>query len=140
MLLEKENPELAIIFCKTKHGAQKLAKKLSIDGIECREIHGNLAQNKRDRVMKSFRGGKFEVLVATDLASRGIDVAHISHIINFDIPDDPEVYVHRVGRTARMGAQGKAFTFVQKDQGEQLTKVEHLINMEIKQGTLEGFT
>src|SRR5437773_789671 len=83
------------------------------------EIDGNLAQNKRDKVMKSFRGGKFDVLVATDLASRGIDVAGISHIINFDIPDDPEVYVHRVGRTARMGAAGKAFTLVSRDQAEQ---------------------
>ncbi len=140
MLLEREQPELAIIFCRTKHGAEKLARRLHADNIECREIHGNLAQNKRDRVMKNFRGGKFDVLVATDLASRGIDVAGISHIINYDIPDDPEVYVHRVGRTARMGAAGKAFTFVSRDQGELLTKVENLINMLIHPATLEGFT
>jgi ATP-dependent RNA helicase DeaD len=139
MLLERENPDLAIVFCRTKHGAEKLAKKLHADGIECREIHGNLAQNKRERVMKSFRGGKFDVLIATDLASRGIDVADISHIINFDIPEDPEVYVHRVGRTARMGAHGKAFTFVTKDQGDELTRVESLINMVIPQATVEGF-
>ncbi len=139
MLLIKENPDLAIVFCKTKHGAQKLAKKLHADGIECREIHGNLVQSKRERVMKGFRGGKFDVLVATDLASRGIDVADISHIINFDIPDDPEVYVHRVGRTARMGAAGKAFTFVTREQGDQLSKVEELINMLILPATLEGF-
>ena len=138
-LLEKEQPELAIVFCKTKHGAQKLAKKLETDGIECREIHGNLNQSKRDRVMKSFRGGKFDVLVATDLASRGIDVAGISHIINFDIPEDPEIYVHRVGRTARMGAAGKAFTLVTREQGEELTKVENLINMIVPQATVEGF-
>src|SRR5947208_12646759 len=139
MLLERENPDLAIVFCRTKHGAEKLARKLHADDIECREIHGNLAQNKRDRVMKNFRTGKFDVLVATDLASRGIDVADISHIINFDIPEDPEVYVHRVGRTARMGAKGKAFTFVMKEQGDELTKVESLINMVIPQATLEGF-
>ena len=139
MLLERENPDLAIVFCKTKHGAQKLAKRLFADGIECREIHGNLAQNKRDRVMKSFRVGKFDVLVATDLASRGLDVAGISHIINFDIPEDSEVYVHRVGRTARMGAAGKAYTFVTREQGEELTKVEELINMIIRQATVEGF-
>ena len=107
MLLEQENPDLAIVFCRTKRGAEKLAKKLHADGIECREIHGNLAQNKRDRVMKGFRKGKFDVLIATDLASRGIDVADISHIINYDIPEDPEVYVHRVGRTARMGARAR---------------------------------
>src|SRR5687768_16436618 len=138
-LLLKENPDLAIIFCRTKRGAEKLAKKLHADGIECREIHGNLAQNKRERVMKNFRGGKFDVLVATDLASRGIDVADISHIINYDIPEDPEVYVHRVGRTARMGAKGKAFTFVGKDQGDELTKVENLINMVVPVATIEGF-
>jgi superfamily II DNA/RNA helicase len=138
-LLERENPELAIVFCRTKRGAEKIAKRLHSDGIECREIHGNLAQNKRDRVMKSFRGGKFDVLVATDLASRGIDVADITHIINFDIPEDPEAYVHRIGRTARMGAAGKAFTFVAKDQGGELTKVESLINMVIPLATLEGY-
>ena len=138
-LLEHENPDLAIIFTRTKRGAEKLAAKLHSDGIECREIHGNLNQSKRDSVMKNFRGGKFDVLVATDLASRGIDVADISHIINYDIPDDPEVYVHRVGRTARMGAQGKAFTFVGRGQGDELNKVEALINMVIPQATLEGW-
>ncbi|MFI5380277.1 MAG: DEAD/DEAH box helicase [Tepidisphaerales bacterium] len=140
MLLKRDQPELAIIFCRTKHGAEKLARRLHADNIECREIHGNLAQNKRERVMKSFRGGKFSVLVATDLASRGIDVAGISHIINFDVPDDTEAYVHRVGRTARMGAAGKAYTFVAKDQGEQLTRIEELINMLIHPDTVEGFT
>src|SRR5437588_5161257 len=89
--------------------------------------------------MKGFRHNKFDVLVATDLASRGIDVADISHIINFDIPEDPEVYVHRVGRTARMGAAGKAFTFVSREQGDELTKVEALINMVIPQAKVEGF-
>jgi len=138
-LLERENPDLAIVFCRTKHGAEKLAKRLHADGIECREIHGNLNQSKRDKVMKNFRTGKFDILVATDLASRGIDVADISHIINYDIPDDPEVYVHRVGRTARMGAQGKAYTFVSRGQGDELTKVENLINMVIAQGQLEGW-
>src|SRR6185369_15056908 len=127
------------VFTRTKRGAEKLAKKLHADGIECREIHGNLTQNKRDHVMKGFRHGKFDVLIATDLASRGIDVADISHIINYDIPEDPEVYVHRVGRTARMGAKGKAFMLVQRDQGQELTKIENLINMIIPQATLEGF-
>jgi superfamily II DNA/RNA helicase len=138
-LLDRENPDLAIVFCRTKHGAEKLAHRLHGDGIECREIHGNLNQNSRERVMKSFRGGKFDILVATDLASRGIDVADISHIINYDIPDDPEAYVHRVGRTARMGAEGKAYTFVGRGQGDELTKIENLINMVIQQGSLEGW-
>ena len=139
MLLQQEKPDLAIVFCRTKRGAEKIAKKLHFDGIECREIHGNLAQNKREHVMKGFRGGKFDVLIATDLASRGIDVADISHIINYDIPEDPEAYVHRVGRTARMGAKGKAFTLVTKEQGDELTKVENLINMVIPVAKVEGF-
>ena len=138
-LLEKENPELAIVFCRTKHGAEKVAHMLTADGIDCREIHGNLRQTKRDKVMKSFRGGKFDVLVATDLASRGIDVQDVTHIINYDIPEDPEVYVHRIGRTARMGATGKAFTFVTRQQGEELTRVENLINMVIPTLKIEGF-
>jgi ATP-dependent RNA helicase DeaD len=138
-LLQKEDPDLAIVFCRTKRGAEKLAKKLHADGIECREIHGNLAQNKRDHVMKGFKGGKFNVLIATDLASRGIDVLDVTHVINYDIPEDPEVYVHRVGRTARMGKQGKAFTLVGKEQGDELTKVENLINMVIPVATVEGF-
>ena len=140
LLLKQEKPELAIVFCRTKHGAEHLANSLRVDGIDCREIHGNLKQNKRDSVMKGLRNHKFEVLVATDLASRGIDVVGISHIVNYDMPEDPEVYIHRIGRTARMGAEGKAYTFVTRDQGEMLTKVENLINMQIPQLDLEGFT
>ncbi len=138
-LLQAQQPELAIVFCRTKRGAEKVAKRLHEDGIECREIHGNLAQNKREKVMAGFRKGKFDVLVATDLASRGIDVTNITHIINYDIPEDPEAYVHRVGRTARMGAAGKAFTLVTKEQGGELTKVESLINMVVPQFTVDGW-
>jgi len=139
LLLQREQPDLAIVFCRTKHGAEKLAKNLTHDGIDCREIHGNLKQNKRDSVMKGFKHGKFDVLVATDLASRGIDVAGVSHIINYDIPEDPEIYVHRIGRTARMGAGGKAYTFVTKEQGYELTRIENMINMVVPQDKVEGF-
>jgi ATP-dependent RNA helicase DeaD len=139
LLMKHEEPELAIVFVRTKRTAEKVAKRLGEDGFGVMEIHGNLAQNKREKAMKNFRGGKAGVLVATDVASRGIDVADISHIINYDIPDDPEAYVHRVGRTARMGAKGKAFTFVAKDQGDELTKIESLINMQIPNRRLEGF-
>src|ERR1700709_2517459 len=90
--------------------------------------------------MKSFPPGKFDVLIATDLASRGIDVADISHIINYDIPEDPEVYIHRIGRTARMGAKGRAFTFLTKEEGDELSKVEALINMVVPVDNVEGFT
>ena len=138
-LLEVEDPELAIVFTRTKRGAEKLTKKLHAAGIDVREIHGNLNQSKRDRVMKGFRDSKFDVLVATDLASRGIDVSGVSHIINYDVPDDPESYVHRIGRTARMGREGKAYLFVTPDQGAELSKIERLINLEIPKGTVEGW-
>ncbi len=139
MLLKREQPKLAIIFCRTKHGARKLAHRLHESGIEAKEIHGDLVQQKRDRVMDRFRKHQIRILVATDLASRGIDVHAISHIINYDIPEDPEVYVHRIGRTARMGACGHAYTFVTRDQGKELTEVEKLINKVIEPAQLEGF-
>ena len=139
-LIEQENPELAIVFTRTKRGAEKLTKRLHAAHIDVREIHGNLNQNQRDKVMKGFRENKFKVLVATDLASRGIDVQGITHIINYDVPEDSESYVHRIGRTARMGTEGKAYTFVTPEQGEELTRIEALINMEIPRGELpEGF-
>ncbi|MEM8874493.1 MAG: DEAD/DEAH box helicase [Planctomycetota bacterium] len=138
-LFKREEPEMAIIFTRTKRTAEKIAKRMKEDDINVREIHGNLNQSQREKVMKQFRDGKVRALVATDLASRGIDVADVSHIINYDVPEDPEAYVHRIGRTARMGASGKAFTFIGKDQGDELTKIENLINMLIPQGQVEGF-
>src|SRR6185436_11422421 len=110
------------------------------DGIAASPIHGDLMQNKRERVMRGFKTGKIHVLVATDLASRGIDVHEITHVINYDIPEDPEVYVHRVGRTARMGATGRAFTFVAKGQGQLQTEIEKLINNLLQEYRIEGFT
>ncbi len=140
LILEQENPPVAIVFCNTKHSARKLAKKLHDGGIEATEIHGDLIQRKRDRVMERFRKHQIQVLVATDLASRGIDVSAISHIINYDIPVDPEVYVHRIGRTGRMGAMGVAITFVSREEGQMLTEVEKLINREVPRREVEGFT
>jgi ATP-dependent RNA helicase DeaD len=139
MLLKQEEPKLAIVFANTKHGTRKLARRLHDAGIDAKEIHGDLVQQRRERVMDRFRRHKLQVLVATDLAARGIDVTGISHIINYDIPEDPEVYVHRIGRTARMGAFGKAITFVTRDQGQRLTDVECLINKEIPQYQVAGF-
>lgn len=140
LILQHENIPMMIVFTNTKHAARKLSKKLHDVGIEATEIHGDLEQRKRDKVMERFRKHQIRVLVATDLASRGIDVSSISHIINYDIPPDPHVYVHRIGRTARMGARGTAITFVTREQGEELTKVEKLINREVPQRRVEGFT
>jgi ATP-dependent RNA helicase DeaD len=139
LLLKQEKPDLAIIFCRTKRSVDKVAAGLTRDGIAASAIHGDLMQNKRERVMRGFKTGKIHVLVATDLASRGIDVHEITHVINYDIPEDPEVYVHRVGRTARMGATGRAFTFVSHGQAQLQTEIEKLINNLLEEYRIDGF-
>ena len=139
LIMEQEDPPITIVFCNTRAGARKIATRFYDSGIDAKEIHGDLVQRKRDRVMMSFRKHQIKVLVATDLAARGIDVRAISHIINYDIPQDAQIYVHRIGRTARMGAGGVAITFVTRDEGKELTNIERLINREIRQRTVPGF-
>jgi ATP-dependent RNA helicase DeaD len=129
--LKHEAPTLTIVFTNTKQAARRVARRLQDAGINCKEIHGDLEQAKRERVMKSFRAQHIQVLVATDLASRGLDVMEISHIVNYDVPEDPEQYIHRIGRTARMGQSGYAVTFVKPDQGKFLTEIEKLLNHEL---------
>jgi ATP-dependent RNA helicase DeaD len=102
-------------------------------------MHGDLAQPDRDRIMQGFREGKIVYLVATDVVGRGIDVTNISHIINYDLPEDPENYVHRIGRTGRMGADGVAIAFVTPEQGDQLTDIEMFINLQLHQEQIDGF-
>lgn len=140
LMLHHEKPSLAIIFCRTKRTVDKVAAGLESDGINASPIHGDLIQNKRERVMRGFRTGKISVLVATDLASRGIDVHEITHVINYDIPEDPEAYVHRVGRTARMGAKGRAITFVSQGQAQLQTEIEKLTNQLLEEYKIPGFT
>ncbi|MDO4584734.1 MAG: DEAD/DEAH box helicase [Planctomycetia bacterium] len=137
-LLERENPHQAIIFCRTKRGTDKIASRLGklIPSVE--SIHGDLQQRRRDRVMKSFREGKTRILVATDVVGRGIDVSGISHIINYDIPKFCDDYVHRVGRTGRMGRDGVAFTFVAPEEGNELTRIEMRINKLLQRDEIEG--
>jgi ATP-dependent RNA helicase DeaD len=138
-LLKRDRPRQCIVFTRTKRGADRLAERLrrTIPGVA--SIHGDLPQTARDRVMKGFRIGHVPVLVATDVVGRGIDVENISHVINYDIPDDPENYVHRIGRTGRMGKDGIAYLFVGPDQGEPLTMIENLINKVIPPMNVEGF-
>ncbi|MEK6676214.1 MAG: DEAD/DEAH box helicase [Planctomycetota bacterium] len=138
-ILTHENPPITIVFCNTKAAARKLAKKLFDAGIDAKEIHGDLLQDKRERIMAKFRKHQLRVLVATDLASRGIDVSAITHIINYDVPPDPQVYVHRVGRTARMGARGTAIMFVKREEGKELTAIEMLINRQLTERIVTGF-
>jgi ATP-dependent RNA helicase DeaD len=138
-LLKNEAPRQCIVFTRTKKGADRLADRLAriVRGVAT--IHGDLPQTARDRVMQGFRDGTIPILVATDVVGRGIDVEGISHVINFDIPDDAENYLHRIGRTGRMGKDGKAYTFVCPDQGAPLTSIELLINRPIDNVKFEGF-
>jgi ATP-dependent RNA helicase DeaD len=138
-LVEREQPRQAIVFCRTKRGTDKVQRRLAevVDSVDT--IHGDLQQSARDRVMRRFRDGKTKVLVATDVVGRGIDVTTISHIINYDIPQFCDDYVHRVGRTGRMGREGVAFTFVTPEEGNELTRIEMRINRLLKRGELPGF-
>ena len=128
-LLEKECPQQAIVFCRTKIRTEKIYRRLLkiMDGVQC--IHGDMSQGARNRTMQSFRDRKFRIMVATDVMGRGIDVSGISHIINMDLPELSDDYVHRVGRTGRMGREGVAFSFVTKDEGIRLTEIEKRINL-----------
>ncbi|MCL4209137.1 MAG: DEAD/DEAH box helicase [Phycisphaeraceae bacterium] len=130
-LLTHEEPALTVVFCATKREVDRVTAFLTKHGIEAHSIHGDMYQRKRDQVMEKLRGGKLSVLIASDVASRGLDVSGISHVINYDIPVDPEVYVHRIGRTARLGRNGVAWTFVTPEEGELLTSIELLINREV---------
>lgn len=117
-----------IIFAKTKHGCDKLAKNLSRDGFQTDALHGDLRQSKRDKVMRAFRDGRFRILVATDVAARGLDVPHIEHVINYDLPQVAEDYIHRMGRTARAGAKGYALSFVSPQDGRKWHAIEILLD------------
>ncbi|HEY2411982.1 MAG TPA: DEAD/DEAH box helicase [Pirellulaceae bacterium] len=138
-LLMREEPRQAIIFCRTKRGTEKIYQRLSkkMDGVAC--MHGDMNQSGRDRVMTDFRSGRVKVLVATDVVGRGIDVSSISHIINYDIPSFCDDYVHRVGRTGRMGREGVAYTFVAPDEGPELTRIEERINLLLKRAEMKDF-
>jgi ATP-dependent RNA helicase RhlE len=130
-LLRAEKVERVLVFTRTKHGADKVVRGLNKDGIAAEAIHGNKSQNQRERVLKNFRDGRVRTLVATDIAARGIDVEGISHVINFDLPNIPESYVHRIGRTARAGADGVAISLCSHDELPFLRDIEKLIRMAI---------
>ncbi|MEM6260602.1 MAG: DEAD/DEAH box helicase [Planctomycetota bacterium] len=132
-LLTHEEPATTVVFCRTKMTVRKVAQYLKQKNINVREIHGDLHQSKRNRVMQQMRDNKLDVLIASDLAARGLDVEHITHVINYDLPEDPEVYVHRIGRTARAGRRGTAWSFVSPDQGQMLSDIEKLVGVLIEQ-------
>lgn len=125
-----------IVFCRTKKGVDELVIALATRGYEAEGLHGDLSQNQRDRVMKKFRSGQVDILVATDVAARGLDIDNITHVVNFDVPSDSESYVHRIGRTGRAGNSGVALTFITPREFRQLKLIERSIKTKILRGTL----
>lgn len=125
-MLRTEEPGTTVVFCRTKATVHRVTQYLKEKKINAVEIHGDLHQSKRNKVIQSMRDGNVQVLVASDLAARGLDIEHISHVINYDLPEDPEVYVHRIGRTARAGRRGIAWAFVTPEEGQLLTEIEKL--------------
>lgn len=123
-----------IVFIKTKHGADRMAKNLRRDGFTSEALHGDLRQTKRDKVMQNFRKQNFRILIATDIAARGLDVPHIEHVVNYDLPQVAEDYIHRMGRTARAGASGSALSFVSAQEGRKWYAIECLLDPDAKRG------
>jgi ATP-dependent RNA helicase RhlE len=130
-LLEDASIVSALVFTRTKHGADRVTKELNKDGVKAEAIHGNKAQNARQRALSNFKEGKTRVLVATDIAARGIDVDSLSHVFNYDIPNIPETYVHRIGRTGRAGASGIAISFCMFDEKPYIKDIQKLIGRDI---------
>jgi ATP-dependent RNA helicase DeaD len=137
-LLQRERPSRAIVFCRTKRGADKVGTLLRTEGLKADTMHGNLSQSQRNRVLHDFRNGRLTTLVATDVVGRGIDVRGVSHVVNFDLPDDPTHYVHRIGRTGRMGNDGAAFSLVLPDQAKVLDQIEKCIARPLDGDQVEG--
>jgi ATP-dependent RNA helicase DeaD len=137
-ILREKRPKLALIFTRTKFGADKLAHNLNHNRQHALVIHGDLSQRKRDQAMDSFRHGHAGILVATDVAARGIDVSGITHVINFDLPDDPNNYSHRVGRTARAGAHGQAISLVLPEQHKELRDIQQMNCLKLKREMVRG--
>jgi ATP-dependent RNA helicase RhlE len=138
-LLRREEIKNVLVFTRTKHRANRLADFLTRHGVSCDRIHGNRSQVQRTLALANFKSGKTRVLVATDIAARGIDVEALSHVVNFDVPNVPDDYIHRVGRTARADAVGDAFTFVSREEHGDLMAIERAVGRPLPQRTLAGF-
>ena len=130
-LIDKHRDELALVFSRTKHGAEKLMKTLDKSGFSVTSVHGNKSQGQRDRALKSFRAGEIKILVATDVAARGLDIPQVRHVYNFDLPNVGDNYVHRIGRTARAGAEGAAIAFCAPDEMGELKAIEKAMGRSI---------
>jgi ATP-dependent RNA helicase RhlE len=139
-IIRGEGVGRTLVFSRTKHGADRIVKQLDMDGIAASAIHGNKAQNARERALAAFRDGSAPVLVATDIAARGIDVDGVTHVIQFDLPEVPETYVHRIGRTARAGASGEAVALCSHEDRDKLRAIERLIRQQIPSEQRPGAT
>lgn len=138
-LLKRTDFDQVLIFCRTKIGADRVARRLQQQGHAVAVLHSSRTQRERDQALKGFREGRYEVMVATDIAARGIDVEQISHVINFDVPQHPEDYVHRIGRTGRAQAVGDAFTIMTGEDVQDVAAIEQFIGQKIPRMKLEGF-
>jgi ATP-dependent RNA helicase RhlE len=138
-MLRRDEIGNVIVFCRTKHRANRLFEKLEKAGIGVARIHGNRSQAQRTKALEGFRDGSFRVLCATDIVARGIDVEALDHVVNFDVPAQPEDYIHRVGRTARAGATGEAYTFVSPEEESEIRAIERAVGRRIERRTIEGF-
>jgi ATP-dependent RNA helicase RhlE len=139
-LLKRNEMDDALVFTRTKHRADRLAKLLNRHGIAAERIHGNRSQPQRNKALAGFKAGEYRVLVATDIAARGIDVEALGHVVNFDVPPVPEDYIHRVGRTARADAKGDAFTLVAPEEEQDFLRIERAVKAKIPRLQLEGFS
>jgi ATP-dependent RNA helicase RhlE len=138
-LLRRTEYDQVLIFCRTKNGADRVARRLQQQGHAVAVLHSSRTQREREEALNGFRNGRFEVMVATDIAARGIDVEQISHVINFDVPHHPEDYVHRIGRTGRAQTVGDAFTIMTAEEIQEVAAIEHFIGQKIPRIKLEGF-
>ncbi|MEY2466708.1 MAG: ATP-dependent helicase RhlE, partial [Verrucomicrobiota bacterium] len=138
-LLERVNYESVIVFCRMKYGADRVAQLLKRNNHAVAVLHSNRTQREREQALKGFRDGRFEVLVATDIAARGLDIADVSHVINYDVPHHPEDYIHRIGRTGRAEALGDAFTLMVAEDSKHVAAIERFISQKIERVKLENF-
>ncbi|HSA09292.1 MAG TPA: DEAD/DEAH box helicase [Candidatus Paceibacterota bacterium] len=138
-LLRRVNYDSVIVFCRTKHGADRVAGLLKRNNHAVAVLHSNRTQREREQALRGFRDGRFEVLVATDIAARGLDIADVSHVINYDVPQHPEDYIHRIGRTGRMEAKGDAFTLMVAEDTRHVNAIERFISQKIPRVKLENF-
>jgi ATP-dependent RNA helicase RhlE len=138
-ILKRVNYDSVIVFCRTKHGADRIAHLLKRNNHAVAVLHSNRTQREREQALRGFREGRYEVLVATDIAARGLDIADVSHVINYDVPQHPEDYIHRIGRTGRMENTGDAFTLMVAEDGRHVQTIERFISQKIPRIKLENF-